>query len=133
MKIDKKSLAARALGVGVERIRFNKERFAEIKEAITKQDMRDLANDGAISVKEVQGRKTAEKRSRRRAGSWKKKVSFKKKNYMRLVRTSRGVVAYAKSGGILTSEQAHAIRKEIKTGKFATKSSLRERIAQLRK
>ncbi len=38
----KKELAAKALKVGKERIVFVEARLDEIKEAITKQDMRDL-------------------------------------------------------------------------------------------
>ena len=44
----KKKLAAKVFGVGKERIVFAKSRLNEIKEAITKQDIRDLKNDGAI-------------------------------------------------------------------------------------
>jgi len=41
MKLDKKkNLAKRVLNVGKERIIFVKERLSEIKEAITKQDIK---------------------------------------------------------------------------------------------
>lgn len=43
MKLEnKKDLASRALKVGKNRIAFNKSRLTEIKEAITKQDFKDL-------------------------------------------------------------------------------------------
>jgi len=44
----KKLLAARTLKVGKARIFFVDSRKSEIKEAITKQDIRDLKQDGAI-------------------------------------------------------------------------------------
>ena len=53
----KKELAARTLNVGIGRIFFNRERLEEIKEAITRQDIRDLVSVKAISVKEIKGRK----------------------------------------------------------------------------
>ena len=53
----KKSLAAKALKLGRKRIVFLESRIDEIKEAITKQDIRDLQTEGAIVVKEVKGRK----------------------------------------------------------------------------
>ena len=48
----KKALAARTFGVGLERIEFVKPRLEEIKEAITKQDMKDLKESGAIIIRE---------------------------------------------------------------------------------
>ncbi len=53
----KKKLAARTLNVGKERIIFLKSRLEEIKEAITRQDIKDLHKDGAIIIKEEKGRK----------------------------------------------------------------------------
>ena len=52
----KKELAARTLKVGKGRIMFVDARLEDIKEALTKQDVRDLKEDGAIVVKEVKGR-----------------------------------------------------------------------------
>src|SRR3989338_6904131 len=86
----KKILAARTLGVGKERIIFNIERLSEIKEAITKQDIRELFNNKAIFVKEIKGRKKIEKRrSRRRKGSIKKTIKRSKEKYMILARKLR--------------------------------------------
>ena len=43
MKLDKKkTIAARVLNVGKDRVWFNPERLQEIKEAITRQDIKDL-------------------------------------------------------------------------------------------
>ena len=44
----KKALAAKILHVGKERIVFNSERLAEIKESITRQDIRDLFANKSI-------------------------------------------------------------------------------------
>ena len=53
----KKQLAANTFGVGKGRIAFVNERIEEIKEAITKQDMRNLQKDGAIIIKEIRNTK----------------------------------------------------------------------------
>ena len=84
MKLEnKKALASRALGVGKGKIVFNVNRLGEIKEAITKQDIKDLYSDGAIIVKESKGRKAVERRhNRRRFGKVRKKVVDKKGKYM---------------------------------------------------
>ncbi len=51
----KKELASRVLGVGKKRIIFNKEALEEVKDALTKQDIRDLVKSGSIFVKEISG------------------------------------------------------------------------------
>jgi len=61
---NKKSLAMKALKLGRERIVFLASRIGEIKEAITKQDIRDLKEDGAIVVKEIKGRKKIKKKKK---------------------------------------------------------------------
>ena len=53
----KKQLAIRTFGVGKERIIFVKSRLEEIKEAITKQDIRELYREGAIRIQEPKGRR----------------------------------------------------------------------------
>lgn len=68
----KKQLAAKTLKVGKERILFLGPRIEEIKEAITKQDIRELKKDGAILIKEIKGRKKIIK-SRSKRGGWQNK------------------------------------------------------------
>ena len=83
--LKKKELSARTLKVGKERVIFVKARLNEIKEAITKQDIRDLRKEGAILLKEIRGRKTKEGRKRRRGpGKIKKKVGLNSANALRM-------------------------------------------------
>ncbi len=132
MKLDKKKLAARAMGVGVSRILFNNERLAEIKEAITKQDIRDLVRDGAIYVREPQGRgPVVARKQRRRQGSFRKRVGQKKRSYMLFVRSARRVVAHALAQGEITKEHASTLRKEVKSRRVVIKSALRDRMKEL--
>src|SRR3989344_4610124 len=49
----KKQLAIKTLKAGKERIVFLESRRDEIKEAITKQDIRDLVSDGAIIIRKL--------------------------------------------------------------------------------
>ncbi len=64
--------------------------LAEIKEAITKQDIRDLLKSRAIIVKEIKGKlKRVKRKTRRREGSLKKKVKRTKKDYMAITRKLR--------------------------------------------
>ncbi len=133
MKLDKKKLAARAMGVGAGRILFNTERLGEIKEAITKQDIRDLVRDGAIYVREPQGRKAVvARKQRRRQGSFRKRVGQKKRSYMLFVRSARRSLAHAVTQGDITKEHATAIRKEVKSRRIVMKSALRDRMKEIK-
>ena len=125
----KKQLAAKALKVGKERIVFVHERKAEIKEAITKQDMRDLQKDGAIIVKEISGRKTKPKKHKKRtSGNIRKKVNTRKKDYVIMTRKLRKIVSHLKKNGELSSEEYQSLRKKIRNKNFKSKAHLKDYI-----
>lgn len=130
----KRELAARTLGVGKGRILFITSRIAEIQEAITKQDIRDLVASGAIVVRQPQGRRKVERRTtRRRAGSIKKRVSTGKKEYVTSVRRFRAHIKDAKRKSSLKKEHYTVLRKEIRSRHIRTKAQLKDRIAALQK
>ncbi len=127
----KKQLAAKTFGVGKERIIFVKERLDEIKESITKQDMRDLQKDGAIRIKEIKGRKKNENKKRRRSvGNVRKKVNIRKKNYVIMTRKLRKHLRDMKKKGELSREEIKKIRKKIRNKAFKSKAHLKEHIRQ---
>lgn len=132
MKLEtKKDLVARALKVGRNRIIFNTARLSELKEAITRQDIKDLKDSGAIRIKEVNGRKTKKKRrTRRRAGSIKKKVNKSKKEYVTLTRKLRSYLSHLKKTKQIAQEKYLEIRKEIRAKSFRSLAHMKERIAQ---
>ena len=126
----KKELAARSLNVGKNRISFNRSRLEEIKEAITKQDMRDLKTSGAITVKEIKGsKKRAKRKTRRRQGSIKKKVNTSKRDYTILTRKLRKYILELKKQGKISTEDYRTLRKEIRNSTFRSKAHMKERIA----
>ena len=50
-KLDKrKAMASQVLGVGKKRIKFDTSSLGQIKEAITKQDIKDLHKEGIIQI-----------------------------------------------------------------------------------
>lgn len=132
MKLEgKKSLAARTLGVGKNRILFNHARLSEIKEAITKQDIKDLVAGGAISVKQVKGRKSVEKtKTRRRAGSIKNRARDKKREYIIITRKLRKHLSVLKNQEKITLEEFKLFRREIRARTFRSLAHLKERISQ---
>ena len=131
---NKKELAAKTLKVGKERVVFVKERTAEIKEAITKQDVRDLIGSGAIQVKQVKGRKTnISRKNKRGTGKIKLKVNKRKQEYVIITRKLRAYTAELKKQGRLTSEEVKEIRKRIRNRAFKSKANLKAYIEGLRK
>lgn len=128
----KRELTARTLKVGKEKVIFNKERLDEIKEAITKQDIRELLRSNAIFIKEKKGKKKIKKRkTRRRDGSIKKKVNTRKRDYMTITRKLRAFVAEVKKKKIITNDEFRKLRKEIRMKNFKSKSQMKDRLTNM--
>jgi len=133
MKLEKKkAFAARALRIGVSRVVFNTKRLSEIKEAITKQDIKDLKEAGALSIREKKGhRKLKKRKTRRRAGSIKIKVNTRKKDYVTLTRKLRFYLSHQKLRGKISLEQFKNLRKEIRAKDFRSLAHMKERIFKM--
>jgi len=130
----KKELAKRTLNVGKERIEFLKSRLEDIKEALTKQDIRDLKKDGAILVKEIKGRrKVKKKKTRKSVGNIRKKVKTRKQDYVIMTRKLRRYVAEMKKQGKLSPEEIKDIRNKIRNRVFKSKAHLKTYIGGLSK
>ncbi|MBS3091748.1 hypothetical protein J4217_04870 [Candidatus Pacearchaeota archaeon] len=133
MKLEnKKDLVARTLGVGKRRIIFHNARLLEIKEAITKQDIRDLVKEGAIILRPIMGRKKIVKRKyRRHAGKIRMKVVDKKRKYILITRKLRKYLAVLRKTEKISDEDYMKLRKEIKASSFRDMAHFRERISQI--
>jgi len=132
MKLEKKkALAARALDVGEGRIIFNTNRLSELKKAITKQDIKDLKESGVIMISEKKGRLTKKKRkTRRRAGSIKKKVNTRKQDYVKLTRKLRKHLLNLRNRGALGREEQKEIRKKIRAKSFRSLVHMKEKLSE---
>jgi len=125
----KKTLAAKVLKVGKNRIFFVNENLPEIKEAITRQDILDLHNAGAIQVKEVSGRTKIVKRKRRRGiGKVKKKVNTRKKEYVIMTRKLRRLAKHLLRTEKIDKDTYRQTRKQIRARKFRSKRHLKEHL-----
>jgi ribosomal protein L19E len=133
MKLEnKRALASRALNVGKGRIVFNINRLSEIKEAITKQDFKDLKEAGAILIKEKKGKRKIKKRkTRRRVGSIKKKVNRRKQEYVALTRKLRAYLANLKKQNKISKEKYEEARKDIRTKSFRSLAHMKDRIKEM--
>lgn len=123
----KKQLAAKVLKVGKGRIILDETRLNEIKEAITKQDMRDLYKSGAIKIKEKKGRRKREKRKIRRGeGKVKKRVRGRKQDYVRMTRKLRSYIKELKKQKRIDNKNYRELRNKIATRMFTSKAQLKE-------
>jgi large subunit ribosomal protein L19e len=123
----KKQLAANTFGVGKGRISFVNERIEEIKEAITKQDMRNLQKDGAIIIKEIRGRSNNIKKNKKRSmGNVRKIVNTRKRNYVTLTRKLRQVLSHKKKKGEIGIKEVKELRKKIRNKMFKSKAHLKD-------
>ena len=131
---NKKELAAKALGVGKNRVRFNPGGLDEIKEAITKEDIKSLYNDGIIMIKPVKGRKKIIKRKIRRGpGKIKKKIKYRKQDYVKITRKLRRYIKKMKRENEVSREFYLELRKKIKMKSFRSTANLREYIESMKR
>ena len=101
---------------------------------MTKQDIKDLKAGVAIMIKEIKGRKKIIKRkTRRRAGSRKKKVNSSKQKYVKLTRKLRSYLSFLKSQNKISQEDFIKLRKEIRASSFKSLSQMKERIMEIKK
>jgi len=130
MKLDlKKKLAANTLKVGKDKVKFDNSRLDEIKEAITRQDIRDLKASGVIYIKQPLGRKKNVKRKhRRRVGKVKKKVKTRKQDYVKMTRKLRNYLKELKKQGKIESEDYKDMRKKIRNRIYKSKRNLKENL-----
>lgn len=130
---NKKLLASKVLGVGKNRIKFNSDNLAEIKEAITKDDIKGLYSEGIISIKPIKGRKKIVRRKIRRGpGKIKIKIKHRKRDYVIMTRKLRRYLKTLKVQGKVDKETFLDIRKKIKIKNFKSKDSLKDYVENLK-
>ena len=129
----KKKLAKRTLNVGEDRIVFLESRLEEIKNAITKQDIRDLLKSGAIIIKERKGRKKVQRKRSRSVGNIRQNAKKKKREYIILTRKLRRYLKDQLSKGKLSKEQFKDIRKKIRNREFRSTSYIKDYVGGIKK
>ncbi|MEM3422428.1 MAG: 50S ribosomal protein L19e [Candidatus Bilamarchaeaceae archaeon] len=119
-------IAADILSVGKKRIRFATDKLSEIKNAMTREDVRNLINKKAITILPKKGRRKKKKRKKRGEGSIKGSKSGKerKKEWMARVRSQRKLLSYLVENNILKKEHKRNIYLKIKGNSFRSKRAL---------
>lgn len=121
---NKKKLIGRTIGVGEKRISIKNPE--ELKEAITRQDIRDLISSGAIKINPVSGTKKKEKGRRKRAGKIRMRAGRRKSKYIIRIRRLRKYIKILKKTGKINKEEFIEARKKIKAGRIHDINHLKE-------
>ena len=120
--------------MGKNKIIFDVQRLEEIKEAITKQDIRDLFAEGIIRIAPARGRQTKEKRrTNRKAGKIKRKLKLRKIKYVILTRKLRRYIKDLKNSKKIDQDTYADLRKKIRSKNFKDLSHLKEHTGGLSK
>lgn len=132
-----KRLAAQILKCSPKRVWFDPNRLDEIKEGITKFDIRNLVKDNAIKEKPVRAtsrsgarRRILQKRKGRRKGSGSRKGKRtarlpKKKGWMNKIRLMRRFLKELRDKGLITKRDYRALYLKAKGGFFRSKRHIK--------
>ncbi|TKJ17446.1 50S ribosomal protein L19e [Candidatus Woesearchaeota archaeon B3_Woes] len=136
LKIQKR-LAADVFGCSEKHVRFDTERLDEIKESITKADIKSLIKDSAIycipkrGVSRVRARKIQKQKSKgqmRGKGSRKGKKTArfpKKEKWMIKIRTQRELLRNLKDGEIVDQKIYRELYKKAQGGFFRSRRHIK--------
>jgi len=134
---NQRKLSAQLLKVGIHRVWFDSDRLDEVKEAITKADLKSLINNGIIQAKPIKGiskfrtrKNKLQKRKGRRKGAGSRKGKktarlSRKRAWISLVRTQRDFIKLLKTKTAITPRVYRGIYKKVKGGYFRSKRHIK--------
>ena len=123
-------LAAQVMKCGTNRVRFDPEMLDEIKEAITKTDIRSLVNNGSITkrrllntsrfwIRKNKRQKTAGKQKGPGSRKGKKTARLKpKRTWINKIRLQRNFIKSLRESKLITSQIYHELYMKSKGGFF---------------
>ena len=133
---NQKKLAAEAASVGIDRVRLVPERISEIKDAITKADIRTLIKSGAIIISSVhtpsrvraRERQRQKKKGRHRGSGLKKGAKGarapSKLTWMRKIRLLRSTLKSLREDKKINHETYRELYRKAKGGFFRDRGHL---------
>lgn len=132
----KKRLAARVIGCGVHRVRFDPDHEEAISDAITRQDIRGLVNANKITVRRVKGTSRGRahhkhlQKKKRGATAGSKHGSKgarmgKKSTYVKKVRSLRYLLGIARDRSEIDNREFWSLYKRIRGNTVRNKAHLR--------
>lgn len=136
VKIQKR-IASKLLKAGSKKVVFDEDKLPEIKEAITKKDIRNLISRGIMTAKKERGisryrarRRLIQKRKGRRSGEGSRKGKrgarlSRKKKWMLAARIQRDFIKNLRDKEMVNRSDYGNMYKKIKGGFFRSKRHIR--------
>ena len=134
---NQRRLAGQVMGCSPYRVTFDQTRLSDIKEAITKADVRALVREGVIAEIPVTGISQGRQRLRRvkkrrgqgkghgkRKGSWGARLS-RKKRWINTIRSQRGLISNLKEKGLIENKVYRDLYLKAKGGFFRNKRHIK--------
>ena len=130
-------LAAKILGIGVNRVWIDPERTADVSTAITRADIERFIHDGTIRARPERGvsrgrarlRLLKRKKGRRRGIGSRKGAARarmpKKERWIRTVRSLRASLQEFRKKRVIDTKQYRRLYRMVKGGSFRSKAHLR--------
>ena len=135
-----KRMASDILDVGKNRVWFNPDRQGDIADAITREDVRELVEEGAITAKDKKGNSRGRARERKEkqayghqkgAGSRKGKAGARqneKENWTSRIRAQRKKLRELRDDGTLSTSQYRDLYDQAGGGEFDSVADLQRYI-----
>ncbi|MDI6826629.1 MAG: 50S ribosomal protein L19e [Candidatus Aenigmarchaeota archaeon] len=128
-------LAAEILKVGETRIVMDSEHLEDIKNAITRSDIKKMISHGYIKVQRTKIKKPVLHKKKRRKGPGKRKGSFgailtKKERWINTIRPLRRMLREFRDEGKIDKRTYRKTYYLIKSGAFRSKSHLKQYLKQ---
>ena len=130
---NKKRIAAQVMKCGENRVKFDVSSLGQIKEALTKSDIRSLVKKGIISKKQKKGvshgtlrQNLKQKRKGRRSGPGKNRGTHrarlpKKTEWAAKIRAIRGLLKLLRSKKVIDASNYRMLYKKSKGGFFRSR------------
>lgn len=135
-----KRLAAEILGVGINKIKIPTDNLSDVSEALTKDDVRSLINEGKILVevskRNSRGRVKERRKARRikgegrRAGSKKGTRYDEKQLWVNKIRKIRKYLKYLRDNGIIDRKTYREFYMHAKGGAYKSLNDLKFALKQ---
>jgi large subunit ribosomal protein L19e len=126
-------LASEILGVGKNKILFDKNKIEDIKKAITRLDIKELIKEGAIKVRIKKKIKVKREKRNKGVGHTRVKVKRRKEKYVRKIRKLRKYIQEMADKKILANDEKKHLRKMAKAGELKSLRHLQEYITSIMK
>lgn len=142
---NQKRIAAKLLKVGLNRVRFNKERLSDAAEAITREDIRSLIKNGVITLRpekvtsRYRAKKTIEQKKKGRHKGYgtrkgkKKARQHGKESWIKKVRALRDELRKLKKEKKINKSQYRKLYRQVKGNLYHSRRHLIESLERAKK